>query len=100
MVQDAVLLVVPGVTVTVLLQVEGVPPAVGTSVNVTVPPCGTASPLTPVMVATKVTAIPKFEGLVLPLCALTTTVGVACFTVNACPAVELAVMKLGSVPAV
>ena len=60
--QVAVLLAAPVTRVTVLVQVMGVTP----SAKLTVPPVGTASPLTPVMVATKVSGVPKVEVLELP----------------------------------
>jgi hypothetical protein len=56
-VQVAVLLLVPAVSVTVLLQVIGVPGAGTLSVKLTVPPAGTTGPPAP-MVATKVTGLP------------------------------------------
>ena len=59
--QVAVLLVAPVAKTIGLLQVMGVVP----SAKETVPPVGTASPLTPVMVATKVTAVPKADGVTL-----------------------------------
>src|ERR1700733_6186921 len=80
-VQGAVLLLVPAVSVTVLLQVIGVPGAGTLSVKLTVPPAGTTGPLAPI-VATKVIGLPYVDGLELPVWKPTVTVGVALLTVS------------------
>lgn len=62
MVQVAVLVVlvpVPEVSAIVLLQVKPFAP----SAKVTAPPFGAGNPVTPVMVARKVTALPKVDEL-------------------------------------
>jgi hypothetical protein len=60
--QVAALLVAPTVKVTVFEQLRAFAP----SAKLTVPPEGTASPLTPVIVATKLTAVPYDDGVELP----------------------------------
>lgn len=74
MLQSAVLLVVPAVRVTVLLQVNADAP----SRKLTVP-VGAGSPVVPDTVAVKVTAVPKDEGLAPPV-SVTDAVGVTLFT--------------------
>lgn len=82
--QSAVLLVVPAVKVTVLLQVNVVAP----SRKLTVP-VGAGSPVVPDTVAVKVSAVPKVEGLAPPV-SVTAAVGVTLFTTCERPEEEAA----------